>query len=82
MIQLFWLLQIAVTYHVQLADVTELPTDISTTTRRRNVRSLYMVVAWAMTTNLTLSMSVRKSASSHIIQACFAKSHVLYIYNY
>ena len=63
--------QTAVICHVQSAVVTELPIDISTITRQKSVKSLSMVVAWAMTINLTLLMSARESVSSHTIQACF-----------
>lgn len=70
---LFFCFQIVVFCHVQLAAVMELPTDISTTQRRRSVRSLSMVAALAMTISLILLMSVRNSVSSHTLQAGFSK---------
>lgn len=66
--------QIAAICHVPLADVTELPIVITTTTRLAVARSLSMVAVLGTIINLILLMSAKKSVSSHMIQVCLSQA--------
>ena len=66
--------QIAAICHVPLADVTELPIVITTTTRLAVARSLSMVAVLGTIINLILLMSAKKSVSGRMIQVCLSQA--------